>query len=74
MYTTAEDWLDRFKAAGFSLTIDGVGIRPLEGAPRSPECMELWDEIRGAGNEERWNDVVALVRQRVGAFTGWTEY
>lgn len=74
MYTDAEDWLKRFKAAGCTLRVDAANIRPLEGVPISPECMVIWDEIRGVDNQQRWDEVTAEVRARVGPITSWVDY
>jgi hypothetical protein len=74
MFTTAEDWIERFKATGCSLRLDAVTINPSPDPPLSPECLALWDEIRGDENRERWKQVDALVRAIVGPIVGWKTY
>jgi hypothetical protein len=71
-YTTAEDWLDRYKANGFSIDIDDAGMRPAEQSPRGGAFVELWDELRA--DKAWWQAVEALVRERVGAYHGWGTY
>lgn len=74
MYTNAEDWLERFKAAGCTLTLDVGGMRPKGGTPVSPGCRAVWAELQGAENKRRWDEVLAEVQARIGPFTGWKDY
>jgi hypothetical protein len=74
MYTTADDWLARFKAAGCTLMVDAAGIRPEEGVPLSDKCRAIWAELQGQENKPHWDEVIAEVRSRVGPFVGWTKY
>jgi hypothetical protein len=74
MFTTAEDWIERFKAADCSLRLDGATMKPSRDPPLSPECLALWDEIRGDENRERWKQLDALVRASAGPIVGWKTY
>lgn len=74
MYTTAEDWLDRFTAAGCSLKIDeGGNMSPRETNPPS-ECVALWSELQGPENLDKWKEVGALVEATVGPIFGWGSF
>lgn len=73
-YTDAADWLDRFVSAGCRLRIDAAGLTPADDHSRSEVCRAIWSELQGPENTEKWNDVIAEVRLRVGAIVGWTDY
>ena len=68
-----EDWLARLKNAGGSIRVDVVKMWPMEGVPLTAECSAIWAEIRGPENLEKWREVEALVRTRVGPITGWAD-
>ena len=73
MYTSAQDWIDRFKKAGCRIELDAVTMRPPPTA-LSCECEALWSEIRGLDNRERWGEVLEAVRREVGPYTGFTPF
>jgi len=73
MYTTADDWIERFKAAGCRMMVDGITLRTVGRNP-SEECDTLWAEITGPENVDKWNAVEARVRELVGPFYGWTYF
>jgi hypothetical protein len=75
MFSTAEDWLARFKEAGCTLRIDDSDtLRPLEDQTMTPKCESIWSEIRGSENREKWIAVTNLVKSRVGPIRGWVDY
>jgi hypothetical protein len=65
VFTTAEDWIARFLAAGCSMQVS-VTMTPEEGKPASPECEALWNELRGPENEGKLDAVHGLIRSVVG--------
>jgi hypothetical protein len=67
----AEEWFERFYAAGCSMRVSKPTMVPLDTADVSSECTALWNEIRN-GNEEKWNAVHALAKAKAGgSFEGW---
>ena len=66
MFTTADDWLDRFETAGCKLRI-GKSSRDM--APHwdseTSECFEFWAEIVGDENRDKWESVYDKVVERV---------
>ena len=74
MYTTAEDWLERFEAAGFAMEVHADTIRPV--GAYTWACETLWDEIRPSASdwERKWREVEALIRERAGPFREFTFY
>jgi hypothetical protein len=77
MFTDAEDWLARLKAAGGKVRIDVEKIWPPEletGQGLSAEYEAIWAEIRGIENMDKWRQVHELVRSQVGPIrAGWED-
>ena len=72
MFTDAEDWLARLKAAGGTIRVDAATMYPRE-RPLSSECVAIWNEIRGTENADKWRQVEELLRLRVGGIVGWAD-
>jgi hypothetical protein len=72
MFTDAENWLARLKEAGGTIRVDAATMYPRE-KEVSSECEAIWNEIRGTDNQDRWREVEALVRSRVGGIVGWAD-
>ena len=72
MFTDAEDWLARLKAAGGTIRVDAATMYPRE-RPLSSECEAIWNEIRGTENADKWRQVEELLRLRVGGIVGWAD-
>ena len=62
MYTTAEDWLTRFRAAGCLLTIDDSGMLSPGRDNPSDACTNLWPELQGPSNLQKWMEAAATIR------------
>lgn len=72
-YTTPEEWLARFRAAGFSLRIDACTMVPgRREHDWSDKALALWDEIRFPENADKWDAVRDEVQAQLGfRVTGW---
>jgi hypothetical protein len=71
MFTTAEDWFDRFKAAGCSMQLDVANMTPSKKSPQPPLCSEIWEELRGR-DTDKWDQVLAYAKAKAGGFVGYT--
>jgi len=74
VYTTAEEWVERFISAGCTMRVDVASLYPLRAAKNPVDCLRLWDEIHGPGNYAKWKEVEALVRAKVGPLVGWVDF
>jgi hypothetical protein len=70
MFTTAEDWFDRFKAAGGRMRIDAASMYLLSEKEMSATVEAIWNEIQGTENSAKWKLVDAYVHVVAGPFDG----
>ena len=73
MYTTARDWFDRLKAAGGWVRIDAAQITPSPKTPLTNETEDIWAELQGDQNHQRYVEVMAMLRQAAGPIDGYQD-
>jgi hypothetical protein len=73
MFKTAENWIDRFVAAGCSMQVDGTTMYPVTLA-LPVRCRRIMEEIEGAGNVQKWRSVEDAVRRRARPLAGWATF
>lgn len=74
MFTTPENWLQRFKAAGGSGRFNHDLIWPNETVEHLHEAKVILSEIRGAENQREYQQVLAHLKTIQPATAHWIQF
>jgi hypothetical protein len=74
MYKNAEDWYERFKAAGGRGRVDIEKIWFSESGLLAPQAKALIEELTGPDNVQKRLEVVAYIQARYAGFVGWADF
>lgn len=73
-YTTAQDWINRFKAAGGRVKVNGISMRLHPDCKLSERYLDLWSQIKGVEHLNRWAEVEAIIKAQVGTVASWNDW
>lgn len=74
MYTTPENWFERFKAAGANGRVDAAKIWFSESGPLPQEAVDIVDELRGPENGHAYLQVLEHLQVVHRGFVGWADF
>lgn len=74
MFTTPENWLQRFKAAGGRGRFNQDLIWPNEIVQQLHEAKLILSEIRGAENQREYQQVLAHLKEQQPVTANWVQF
>lgn len=74
MFTTPEDWFDRFKAAGGHGRVVTGNFWFTEKGDQLPEVEKIVAELKGSANKPRYDEVLAYLQARFRPSATWVDF